>query len=418
MISISGTNNLFLVLCLAVCIECSFGHSLHAQVKTEPTSQTTTIDKFAFDAADHRNDPKRGFAAGLRLIRMAEKEHSPPETVARLYYNTARIRISLVHLKNTVEPPMIDDVMARPAITMLNKVLKHPDRFLVNEESAKWYTNCVNLLINIYQNKGDSRAEFEKAIGFALAAIEASNSLDETRKMVASADIRLGCSDTALHDEDWDAAIAWLKPTIDSADRFLVDGKSMATLSMTVRQQSMFLVEKKLWNKSADLIDNMCETFEKAKSIKEHDRLRALCMLRGKMLSNFGNNMDHPRAIEGIVKYELLSKRADNYEGPDKELVLWYAMNMDRLAASCIFDQDGDKAIAAVNHAFDTVEENIDLLTPKSTAVFHALDASKAVMRKLPREDPRRIKLKQRAVSLIELLLKKGVAEEQLERFR
>ena len=200
-----------LVLFVATLVGPSFTSNLHAQ---DP--KTLSKDEYAFEWRDYLEDPKQGFSDGLSLIRRAEAKNAPPQTIARLFYQVARIR-SWESLHSDSDGERLSQPINRPTLTILNKVLNDPERFLSNDESAVWYANCTNLLLKVYSRKEDSRAELKQAIETAISAVESAEKLSDGKKRVINANIRLGCSDVAMDEQDWDAAIEWLQPTIDAA---------------------------------------------------------------------------------------------------------------------------------------------------------------------------------------------------------
>ena len=177
---------------------------------SERRAQEETEDGTNWNAFS--NDPKAGFTKAMKLIVQAEKAEGPPAFVAEYHYQAARFARAIAK-----EKPKGEQHYSR-SLKILCKIIKDPDRFLSNMESARRYRNCLESVFQIYNAQGESQEFIDEIFLDAMKKVESASTLDSRQKMMVSAWFRLDRSDVALERRDWDAAIAFLKPVINSAD--------------------------------------------------------------------------------------------------------------------------------------------------------------------------------------------------------
>ena len=353
-------------------------------------SQEPTPDKYAFKPEDYEYDREKGFTVVFKLLIQAEKVNAPAVTIAKLRYDAAKLqRFIALNAGDDEEKDF------SKAITILRGVTTNPDKFLVTNESAQFFRNCVGLLTAIYGDKGNSKHEIKTVLESATADIQAAPSLSDHERFMLLSDVRMIASDVALNEEDWPAAIRWVQPIIDDTDKFLNTNEGAHGIAMSVRQQSMFLAKNGDAKASADLIDWMCDKLEAASNIDEATRLQLQCMLRGKHLINLTIDKNPEQASAGWEKYQALAKRARAYQGADRANVLKSCLDdMDRLAIGCIYQSDPEKAISIVRDAMALIEAEPELQLASSRVWWSLEDMTRMVcdMPQNPNPEARNLK--------------------------
>ncbi len=387
----NNSNILKILLCVfAMELAFSFGSlPLLSQSKQQKKESVESANKkYEFNRRDYSKNPQKGFAVVMDLIIKAKKENAPPETLARLYYSAAGLQTRISRYENSD---------SRPAISILNTVLKNPDRYLVNREAAKWYANCVSQLTSIYQRHGNSDEEIFEALKISAKAAESAKKLSQRERFLISTSIRLIGSDVALRKENWKTAIKWLNPIIESADVFLKDDEGASYLAMASRQQSLFLYKNGELDKSSQLVDSICKKLENADSVSQNQRLAMQCLLRGKHLFTFAREPKKPQAIRGWKKYRELRSRVKKLPDKQKQYELyWHSINMDRLAVVFIDSQDIDAAIKILNETIEQIKSVPELQKPESRILGHLNDIARMVCSELRQQrDPRALEIKQ-----------------------
>jgi hypothetical protein len=330
---------------------------------------------YEFNSRQYQDDRAKGFGVAIKLIKRAEDEKASPATIAKLRYEAAKLkRFMALNQRDESKKDF------SPSIKILRGVTRKPDRFLVDKDSAAWFRNCVSLLVAVYGDQGDAE-QIKKELKDTVQAVTDSPNLDAELKFRTICSIRMAGSDAALGVEDWEAAIAWVQPVIDSADQFM-NNEDAYQIAMAVRQQSMFLFKNDQPDDSAELIDSMCKRLDEAKEMDEHLRLAMQCMLRGKHLVNFdpGSVGDpfNPTPLSsddvllktGWENYHELSKRVVDYQGEGKDTLLYWYTNMRRLA-NFVLD-DPDEAIKNVRHTMEQIR-NEPLVHSKDSGVWSNL---------------------------------------------
>ena len=366
-----------------------------AETKQDPNDKKKVVDEYKFDDLSYSGDPQKGFSAVMKLIAKAKKEKAPPEVIARLYYYAARLQRSITF--NSIGKKDFER-----SIAILNTVLRNPDRYLANYESACWYSNCTSLLTAVYSKRGDSDREISVALEKAAKAIESETRLSKRERLYVSSRIRMVGSDVALRANDWEQAINWVNPILKQTDLFLKDEEGAVRIAMSTRQQSMFLANNGDLDKSSELIDSMCEKLAKAKGISAEKKLSLQCMLRGKHLINFQKTPTHAKAVEGWKKYNALRKQIKSDKNQKAE-VLRSLANMDRLAVACMEPKKIDRAVEIVQENMTMFRKHSKLRDPSFRALWNLQDMGRTIYGNLRRQgDPRAAKMKFKVQDFVE----------------
>lgn len=218
-------------------------------------------DNYEVTFDDYRHDYAQGFEVISKLLTEADGEDEPPETLARLRYQAAKLqRFIQLNRRDGLERDF------SISIAILREVVDTPRKYLANKTSGTWFRNCVSLLAAIYEDKGEPKTVIDSLYQTAIVDIEAAMGLTARDRFLFMNSVRVSASDRALHAKDWPAAINLVQPVVDEADEFLKHTDGAYQISMAVRQQSMFLARNNDIEKSAALIDTICEKLEQAQA--------------------------------------------------------------------------------------------------------------------------------------------------------
>jgi beta-lactamase regulating signal transducer with metallopeptidase domain len=345
---------------------------------TDGSEQDPGTDKYDVTSDDFKRDYARGFEVISKLLAEAEAENGPAETIAKLSYHAASL-----HYSTQLNRP---DELSKDfsiSIRILKKVVDNPQDFLLNKRAGALYRNCVIMLAGVYEQDGEPTNFIDSLYQTAIEDIDSAMRLEVRDRFLLTTSLQVYQSDHALHAKDWPRAIELVQPVVDQVDEFLKDAEGARHISMAVRQQSMFLANNNEVEKSAALIDSICEKLEHAPALDEASKISHQCLLRGKNLINFDQSQ-YPELFEkGWENYQTLAKRAKSYAGDKRADVLRACINMDRLALGQLSAEKADQAIKLVHETMALIDAHPEMQDPKFGVLSYLKDMCRMTLPKV-----------------------------------